>query len=234
MNHPTIETILENQKLRNEFKNRGLDLFEIWHLIVKDFERDNRELRYWLEFVDQFRKSRNRQELERSGSLFLPLCAGILPHVDWDKFKRWVKGESVLGTVFDREMERWEIIPSDNLSDEELELELRRMNLYLEGIGITVDFIDDLPPRLVYEYIEENLSDELQFFPLFDAELETCSGICPLCIRRPWCEDGWNYDWDEDREAGKIVFPRTVLRFVSPSPMSLEILHQRCMARRNA
>jgi len=54
--------------------------------------------------------------------------------------------------------------------------------------------------------------------------LDGCTGYCPECFQRPWCEQGCDSCWKEDKEAGCSVFPDSVKRYVSVSPMSLAIL----------
>ncbi len=222
-----IDPILENQTLKSEFKIRGLDLYEIWQPTPDDIVRENQELRYLLEFADKYRACRSRKKMEKMGYLFPPISFCIEPDSDWLRFRRWLQGKPIRKSLRQQLPISYKMKLPDSLSDEEIEPELRRLNRLLDEIGVTVDFIDELPPRLVYEYLWETLGEEFELMVGGGWHLDACSGYCPDCIRRPWCDSGGARDWEEDRTAGKIAFPATVLRFVSASPMSLVILCER-------
>lgn len=50
--------------------------------------------------------------------------------------------------------------------------------------------------------------------------------LLPRRVQRHWCEFGGNSCWPEDEEAGRMVFPDQARRYVSPSPVSLEVLRR--------
>ncbi len=227
MNNSSIDSLLENQTLKNEFKIRDLDLNQIWQPTPENIERENAELHYLLEFAVKYLECRSRKKMEKMGYLFPPISFCIEPDSDWLRFRRWLQGKPIRKTLRQQLPESNKMKPPDSLSEEEIELELRRLDRLLDEIGIVVDFIDELPPRLVYEYLWETMGEEFELMAGGGWHLDACSGYCPGCIRRPWCDSGGARDWDADRVAGKIVFPESVLRFVSPSPMSLAIICER-------
>jgi hypothetical protein len=51
-----------------------------------------------------------------------------------------------------------------------------------------------------------------------------CSGYCPGCEIRPWCDSGQSSCWPEDEKAGKMVFSKKLNSSVSASPQSLQLL----------
>ena len=56
---------LENQTLRTEFTRRGLDLSQVWRPTPDDPERENRQLRYLLDWVEKYESCPSRER--RSG-----------------------------------------------------------------------------------------------------------------------------------------------------------------------
>lgn len=54
--------------------------------------------------------------------------------------------------------------------------------------------------------------------------MDGCSGYCPDCYQRPWCETGRSSCWTEDEKIGEMYLPDSVRKYVSASPVSLEIL----------
>jgi hypothetical protein len=95
----------------------------------------------------------------------------------------------------------------------------------LGEIHLSVDLNEGVPPRLIYEHLLEVIEEE---FELLGGvwHLDGCTGYCPGCFQRPWCEFGTNSCWSEDEEAGCMVFPENVKRYVSASPVSLTILRR--------
>jgi len=112
----------------------------------------------------------------------------------------------------------------DDLTDDEIDEELDQLIAALDKLHFAVDFQDELPPRLVYEQLYDMLEDKFDLIVGGWWHLDGCTGYCPDCLRRPWCEQGCNSCWNEDEEAGYMVFPDKLKSYVSPSPMSLEIL----------
>lgn len=225
MNSKNIDTFLENQSLKSEFQFRSLDLYQIWQPTPDDLELENRQLRDLLEWVDRYQElGRNRKKMEADGYLFPPISFDIDPDSDWLRFERWLAGKTIRGKLRDFLPKNFVIKRPEALADEEIEKELEKLITALAKLHFAVDFIDELPPRLVYEQVIETLEDEFDLIADGWWHLDSCTGYCPGCVRRPWCEQGCNSCWDEDEAAGYMIVPENVKRFVTSSPVSLTIL----------
>ena len=108
--------------------------------------------------------------------------------------------------------------------DDELSSELQRLIGLLRKNRFSVEFFNEIPPRLVYEYLIDAMNDEYDIIEEGFWHLDGCSGYCPGCFQRPWCEWGCNSCWTEDENAGEMYIIESVRRFVSPSAISLEVL----------
>jgi len=123
----------------------------------------------------------------------------------------------------------FKIKPSEDIPEDEIEAALDELIKQLERINYGMSFRNDIPPRLIYEDLLETLEEEHEMLGMPGWFLDGCDGYCPGCFQRPWCDQGCNSCWQEDEEAGCMVFPDSVKRYVSVSPMSLQIL-QECQA----
>ncbi len=225
MKSNNIDIVLENQALKAEFQLRNLDLYQIWQPTPDDLERENAELRDLLDWVDQYHRCKgNRKKMEAMGYLFPPISFDIEPDSDWLRFERWLAGKRIRGKLREFLPKRFIITAPENLQDNEIEEALERLIEELAKRHFAVDFGDDMPPRLVYEALLETLEDEFDLIANGCWHLDCCTGRCPACVRRPWCEVGGGISWDEDEQAGYMVFPDSARRYVSPSPVSLTIL----------
>ena len=225
MKSKQVDVYLENQSLKTEFQIRRLDLEQIWQPTPDDLELENRRLLYLLDWVDKYQELRgNRKKMEAEGYLFPPISFCIDPDSDWLRFERWIAGKSIRGKLRNWLPPNLVVERLDDLSDDEIGEELEKLIAALARLHFTVDFIDELPLRLVYEQVVEMLDDEFDMIADGWWHLDGCTGYCPGCVRRPWCEQGCGSCWNEDEEAGFMVVPENVRRFMSPSPVSLQIL----------
>ena len=115
-----------------------------------------------------------------------------------------------------------------NISDDEVAEELDYLEQLLEQHSIVLDFLDkNLPNRLSYHYLSEYLTENS--FPLLASggtcHITGCSGYCPDCFLRPWCEYG-STKWKEDEGLGKMHLPAILDNFVSATPFSLKLLEE--------
>lgn len=224
---PPIDIILENKTLKNEFTIRNLDLPQVWIPTPDNLELENRQLHHLLEWVDKYRECPDRKQLEAQGYLFPPIHYDIDPDSDWFRFERWMQGLPVRMRLRDQLPGGVKIRKSTEIPEEEIEAALDELLKQLEKIKYRIGLINDVPPRLVYEHLLELLEEVKEIVGQPGWYFDGCGGCCPYCFQRPWCESGCNCCWDEDREAGHIVFPDNLRRYVSPSPVSLEILAAR-------
>ena len=226
MNPENIDLVLENNSLKNEFAIRNLDLVHVFQATPDDLELENRRLRNLLDWVNKYSSCRSRKKMEADGYLYPPIDPDFSPDNDWFLFTRWMKGLPVRLSVFAQLTPQY--IPKNPyvLNDGEIAHELKYLHNILYDIRICVDFNKDLPPRLAYEYLMEMLREEFDLMIEGFSHIDGCSGYCPDCFQRPWCETGTRSCWPEDEKIGEMYLPDSVRKYVSPSPTSLEILRR--------
>ncbi|NIR52756.1 hypothetical protein GWO43_29470 [candidate division KSB1 bacterium] len=224
MKNDNIDEFLENQSLKDEFKMRNLDLSQVFCETPDNLQRENNVLRNLLDWVQKYSECRDRKEMEAAGYDFPPIDPGISPDNDWHRFELWMQGKPLRKRLKDRLPPGFIPTPPDELTDDELLLELEKLIEMLAEIHVAVDLVNDVPPRLLYEYLLESLEDEFDVIAEGFWHLDGCSGYCPGCFQRPWCEVGNASCWPEDEEAEKMFLIDSVKKYVSPSPVSLQIL----------
>jgi len=222
-----IDVLLENQTLKNEFAIRNLDLSQVFFPIPDDMERENKCLTYLLDWVQKYLECGDRKKMEAAGYEFPPIDPDISPDNDWYIFERWMHGKPVRQKVIDQLPP--DFVPKDpeQLNDEEILTETEYLVDLLDEIRIAVEFKEDCPARLVYLHLLEFLDKELELTIESFCCLDGCTGFCPGCFQRPWCEFGIRSCWSEDENAGEMFLFDPVKRYVSASPVSLQIL-QKC------
>lgn len=221
-----IDALLENQSLKNEFVYRALDLAEVFFPIPDDIERENLCLRSLLDWVSRYQECRDRRTMEMEGYAFPPIDPGISPESDWFRFERWLNGQPVRKTLRDQLQVYYQPPQPDELSDEQIFRELQILERHLAEINVCVDLVDDVPPRLRYEHLLQCLNDEVELLGEGNWHLSGCTGYCPECFQRPWCDAGNICCWSEDEEAGEMMIPAAAQRYVSASKGSLPILRK--------
>ncbi len=104
-----------------------------------------------------------------------------------------------------------EIRPIEDLSPREVEAEIARFGSVLAKNHVVIRLEEGVPPHLVYSYLCRELKAP-DFEVLFGefVQITACSGYCPGCFQRPWCNLGIEETWPEDEEAGHMVYPREV------------------------
>lgn len=226
MNHTTIEHVLENQSLKSEFELRNLDLSQVFRPTPSDLVQENRTLRHLLKWAQRYSECQDRATMEAEGYAFPPVYPAISPWNDWYRFEEWMQGRPVRQQLKERLPADYTPKSPEQLTDEEIIVELEQLERHLADCHIGVSVRKDVPPRLLYaellEYLEEesySMNDAGWFF-------DGCTGYCPGCFQRPWCDAGLSLCWREDEEAGEIHFIPAVKAYVSPSPVSLPILQE--------
>ena len=199
-----IDVILENQSLKTEFKIRNLDLSQVWAESPDDPELENRQLHALLDWVIKYRECGSREKMEAQGYLFPPISFDIDPDSDWLRFELWLQGKPTRKKVKDQLKHQYVAKNPADLSEDELMAELEKLVDLLAEIHFSVDYKDDVPDRLAYENLLGVLKEE---FDLLDEgwwHVDGCSGYCPDCFQRPWCDFGIQSCWPEDEELGKM------------------------------
>lgn len=224
--HPDLLPLQKNLALKRLFDNRGLDLDAVMEFTPLDLDLENRRLQALAEFVIEYDRFGSREAMEAvQGGLFPPVFPAISPESDWHRFELWLQGEAVRKPLGDMLPDKQPFRKPEEIGDEAIEAELERLLDAIESAQIGIALCDGLPPQLLYAYLYEKLGD------IFEVDgggwvIDGCSGYCPGCIQRPWCETGQSSCWDEDEEAGKMQLPEALAPYVSASPQSLALLRQ--------
>jgi hypothetical protein len=227
MTPSNIDLLLENSALKNEFAIRNLDLTQVFCATPEDLGLENRRLRNLLDWVDKYTICPSREKMEADGFLFPPIEPDFSPDDDWALFERWMKGLPVRLKVIDQLKTKYLPKNPTQLDDEEAESEIEYLCELLNEIHISIDVNDDIPPGLLYENLYKFLYEELEIMTDGICHMDGCSGYCPDCYQRPWCETGRSSCWTEDEKIGEMYLPDSVRKYVSASPVSLEILRKK-------
>lgn len=221
-----IDTLLENNSLKKEFEIRNLDLSQIFTLTPENLEYENEKLNYLLEWVQKYEGCRNRKKMENEGYEFPPIDFGISPDNDWYIFEKWINGLPIRKSTKEFLSQGFNLINPDDLTDDEIESELKKLMGKFEDSEISIALNGEIPARLVYNYLIETMNEEFEMLLEGSWTLDGCSGYCPGCFQRPWCKTGCELSWDEDEKAGEIFFNESAKKYVSASPVSLKILQR--------
>lgn len=217
---------LHNQTLKTEFTLRGLDLSQVWQPTPDDLELENRQLEHLLDWVCKYQECPDREKLEAEGYLFPPIYPDIDPETDWLLFERWMQQKPVRAKMREHVGGSFFLPDPQQMTDAEIEAALEGLCEQFEDSGFAIDLVDGLPTRLVYMIVREVLEEEFEFIAGGSWHINGCSGYCPGCVQRPWCEAGGNLCWQEDEAVGCMAVPEAVRRYVSPSPVSLAVLRR--------
>ena len=215
---------IKNERLKKEFEKLQLPLDGIFNYVPYNLELENRRLESLLFFTHKYLEYGSQETMEKLNYLFPPVFPAISPENDWLRFKKWINGEQVIQKFKDRLPKDYNIILASELSDDEIVIELNKIKKILAETGYYIGLRDDVPSRLVYEMVLETLEEEDMGGGGWHND--GCSGYCPGCIQRPWCDTGQEHCWTEDEEAGKMYLPEELKDFVSASPISLSLLEE--------
>jgi hypothetical protein len=214
MNEAQVNTVAENDVLKQEFERRGLELSAVWEPTPGDPQLEGRQLRRLLRWVEAYERCPDRKRLTRRGFEFPPVIPDFDPDADWLRFERWM-GQDAVEWSFTADFGA--LKPEEDLSDEELETELERIEELLAGRGVVIGLNDAVPDRIVYRYLKRELeTSTFEFLPKnTQCHLDACTGYCPGCVQRPWCDIGQEDTWPEDEEAGRMLVPAEVREYVA-------------------
>lgn len=179
----------ENRRLRFQFKKDGLDPDKVCVIGGDDVAVANRWLRDLQRWVRAYRRYGDRRLMEKVGYRFPPVEPAIDPDTDWLRFERWIKGEPL---AWNYVAECGELAAEDELSDAEVGAALERVRINLAERGVRVQLERDIPPRIAYHYLREELSSTAFEYlaPGCQCVLTGCGGFCPECFQRLWCALG--------------------------------------------
>lgn len=219
----------QNLALKKTFQQRRLDIAEVMQFTPFDLDLENNRLAHLLDFVNQYQRYGSQEAMEAVAGEFLfpPIFPGISPESDWYRFEQWMQGRPVRQKLVEQLPESVVLRKPEEIDETEIEAELERLEIALEraGYGISLNF--GVPARLVYAFLYEELGETVELHGQGEGWFfDGCSGYCPGCFQRPWCDTGESACWSEDEEAGKMHLIDELADFVSAGPQSLEILRK--------
>ncbi len=224
MKNKEITPYQQNQALKKEFSELGLDLEPVMEFTPMDIDLENRRLQSLLDFVRLYRERGESQKvMELLDKPFPPIFPMISPDNDWYRFRLWLEGAPLTMKL----REQAGLPPLEKAIPEMTEEEIReaiafRMDaLKKSGIGI---YLQELPPPILLMALCEMLEEETERMEGEGWTLDGCSGYCPGCLQRPWCNTGQSLGWAEDNEAGGMHLRAELQDFVSMNPQSKEVL----------
>ena len=222
---PDLLPLQQNLTLKRHFANRGLDLKAVMDFTPLDLDLENRRLHNLADFIEEYERYGSREVMEavKGEFQFPPIFPGISPENDWYRFELWLRDEAIQKPLADMLPDQQPFRKPEELDDEEIETELNRLLEAIEEANIGVGLNEGLPSRLLYAYLHETLGET---FEVSNGgwSIDGCSGYCPGCIQRPWCETGQGGCWTEDEEAGKMHLTEDLAPYVSASTQSLALL----------
>ncbi len=219
-----INIRLENEALRKEFVIRNLDLNQIFRDNPEDAEYENKRMLHILDWVNKYNELKSREKMEKEGYLYPPVDPDLDPDNDWYMFERWINGLPVRKTLWEHIKENYEVKDPDTLNDCEIETEWELFKEAIHEAKIEVGLHETIPARLQYKYMLGKLEQLYEITFAGGWVIDGCSGCCPECMQRPWCDSGQDCCWPEDEKAGEIFYIDEVRKYVSPSPVSLGII----------
>lgn len=224
-----IEPYRQNLALKQAFVDMGLDLVEIFNDFTPlDLDRENARLKSLLDFIEQYKQAGSREAMEiiSGGFCFPPIYPGIEPESDWYRFELWLRGEPTRKTIEEQMPATFLLKNPDDIPEEEMEAELEKL---LEAVGqanFGISLNEGIPARLFYRHVREWIGEKFELSGPGGGgwSYDGCSGYCPGCFQRPWCDSGQDLCWPEDEKAGTMFLIEEVRQYVSASPQSLAIL----------
>jgi len=224
MKSKEITPYQKNQALKKEFSELGLDLDQVMYYTPMDLDLENRRLQSLLEYVIRYKECGESQEaMIALDDPFPPIHPMISPESDWYRFKLWLEGKPLAMKLRDQAgippLEK----PIKEMAEEEVEEAIQMRLEALEKVQIGV-YLQDLPPHIFLMALCEMLEEECERMEGGGWMLDGCSGYCPGCLQRPWCETGQSLGWTEDEEAGGMHIRPELWDFVSMNPQPQEVL----------
>jgi len=227
----------QNLALKREFEYLRLDLGEIMVFTPFDLDLENRRLQSLFDFVGRYRQYGSRAVMEAVEGRFVfpPVFPDISPESDWYRFEQWMQGKPVRQKLSEMLLQTTAFRMAGAIGDDEIEAELKCLENALDQAGYRHSLNPDVPARLVYAYLYKMLDETFEVDEPGEGGwcIDGCSGYCPGCFQRPWCEFGESSCWTEDETSGKMHLTDELSEYVSASPQSLQIL-QRLQAAEDA
>jgi hypothetical protein len=219
----------KNLAYKHAFKKLQLDLKEVMDFTPLDLDLENRRLENLFDFVYKYKRFGSQEAMEAVAGTFLfpPIFPGISPESDWYRFEQWMQQKPVRKKLSEQLPETLLLRAPESIPEQEIEAELERLENALEQAGYGVSLNDGIPARLIYAFLYEVLGESIELGrPGGGWVFDGCSGDCPGCFQRPWCDTGYSSCFPEDENAGEMHLIDDLKSYVSASPQSLEILQK--------
>lgn len=229
MSKTDAQIYLYNEKLKAIFKKMNLNLDAIFQYTPRDLALENRRMENLLKFVEKFRECQSWEVMDLIGMPFPPVHPGISPESDQHRFELWLAGKPTSQTITKQLADTFQIKPLAEIPPEKLPKELENLAEAMSKKGYYIGLNDGIPDELVYEEVFDWIGEDhlmMDGSGLGRCVFDGCSGYCPGCFQRPWCDTGNSSCWTEDEEAGKMFIIEELQKYVSPSPQSLTILQE--------
>lgn len=226
MSKTDMDVYKENLRLKKEFLKRNLDLEAVMDFMPYYLEIENKRLQSLLTFLEKYRTCEDRKTMELLGMMFPPIFPMISPEEDWHRFELWYNGKEVRKKLIDQIAIDFPFKSPKEITEEEAIIALEKLEIALNKVGFGFSLNEGIPAKLVYEYLLETLEEVHEISGEGGWWLDGCSGYCPGCFQRPWCESGLSGVWKEDEDAGKMDLIKSVQEYVSAAPNSLAVLKE--------
>ena len=179
MSHLEIIPYQENLDLRKSFKLLALDLHAVMEFTPFELEMENTRMRQLLDFVVKYNSCTSRKTMDLMDGTFPPIFPSISPESDWHRFELWIQGKEVRQKLRVQLPKSLNLTVPDQLEEDQLPFETERLMIAMADLGYSVELVDDLPPRLLYEYLWHTLDDDFDLDDEGGWVIHGCSGYCP-------------------------------------------------------
>ncbi len=206
------------------FTNRGLELDDVWYPVSDSLDQQNRHLEQLQCWVIAYEQCPDRDQLARQGFIYPPLSPGMGPDEDWFRFRRWTTGQPISWRYTDV----FGHLPHPSeLNEASRQAQIQQIIENLESRQVALSLHDGVPSKLVYAYLRQTLTDEpFELLPHVSTTwLDGCSGYCPDCFQRPWCEVGMEPDWEEEGWPEPLATPEAMSQWLERINADLEAAH---------
>lgn len=224
MKNKEITPYQKNQALKQQFSKLGLELEQVMYYTPMELDLENRRLQSLLDYVIRYKECGESQEaMIALDDPFPPIHPMISPESDWYRFKLWLKGEPLVMKLRDQAgippLEK----PIIEMAEEEVEEAIQVRLEALEKVQIKVG-LQKLPSHIFLMVLCEMLEEEFERMEGGGWMLDACSGYCPGCLQRPWCNTGQGLGWKEDNDSGGMHLREELKDYVSMAPQPQEVL----------
>jgi hypothetical protein len=209
----------------------GLDPTDVMFKHSETLEQENKLFMNLIGFIHAYREhgcDREKMIATYGPNTWPPIFPGISPENDWFRFEEWHNNRPVNRSAASVAGPEKPFLPADQIEERHLTEELDRLHHHFHLAGMRIGYCEGLPQRLEYQMLMETYDEERPAMdPFFGGggwTLDGCTGYCPGCHQRMWCDTGSTGIWTEDTELGKMHLIPELSAYVSALPNSLEVM----------